>query len=92
MTKARWVGVCVALTCCAGSLAQDVDGLIEDLRDDGVRWNAIEAMRALERLPDPPTDELHDALDSDDWQQRQLASTLLWRFMRGNRWWRNAGR
>lgn len=59
--------------------------LIEDLRDDDVRWNAIKAWYGIVELEEPPVEALHAALDSDDWQQRQLAADLLWRFARDDR-------
>jgi hypothetical protein len=57
------------------------DELINDLRADDIRWNAIEAMNALGRLREPPLAELERALDSEDWQQRQLAAALRWRYI-----------
>ena len=52
--------------------------LIEDLRDDDVRWNAIHASTLILRMDAPPHRELYKALDSEDWQQRQLACGLIW--------------
>lgn len=65
----------------AASAAPTVDELVSDLRADDTRWNAIEAMDALGRLPEPPIDELERALHADDWQQRQIAATLRWRYI-----------
>ncbi|MFI4882531.1 MAG: hypothetical protein ACIAQU_08105 [Phycisphaerales bacterium JB064] len=59
----------------------DAKALVEQLRDDDQDWNASRAMDALGELPTPPIQELHAALDSDDWQQRQIAAVLLWRFL-----------
>ena len=55
-----------------------IDALIEDLRYDDVRLNASDAMRALANAEAPPLDALHTALDSEDFQQRQLACHVLW--------------
>ena len=64
------------------TIASDqVHAHIEALRDDDVRWSAYHAMRAINRLPAPPLAELHAALDSEDWQQRQCACALLWHFL-----------
>lgn len=41
----------------------------------------MRAHDALKRLPIPPIAELQAALDSSDWQQRQMASGLLWRLL-----------
>lgn len=52
--------------------------IISDLRSDDVRWNAVLALNDLiwhrgpEKVP-----LLEEALDSDDWQQRQLAAEAL---------------
>lgn len=54
-----------------------VSALIDDLRDDDVRWNASNALQELSRMNPPPIDELEAALHSDDWQQRQLAASAL---------------
>lgn len=54
-----------------------VSMLIDDLRDDEVRWNASNALRELSRMNPPPIDALEIALQSDDWQQRQLAAAAL---------------
>jgi HEAT repeat protein len=63
----------------AATASNDIDALIEDLRDDDVRSNAIEAQRALRgRLDEAPVRAaLERALDSEDYQQRQLAASLL---------------
>ncbi len=61
-----------------------LDSLIEDLRDDDVRWNAIAAIEAIryyasdefKRNPNLIS-ALEEALDSEDWQQRQMAAYLL---------------
>jgi len=57
----------------------DSGSLVESLHSDDVRWNASRAMWTLREMEDPPIDELERALDSDDWQQRQLAACALWR-------------
>lgn len=43
-----------------------VSKLIDDLRDDEVRWNASNALRELSRMNPPPIDALEIALQSDD--------------------------
>jgi len=63
-----------------------VERLVAALRDDGVQWNATDAMDALRRLPEPPIAALQEALDSDDWQQRQIAASLLWEFLHPPDW------
>ena len=64
----------------------DVAALIESLRHDNIRGNAGGAHYRISRLNPPPLRELHAALDSDDWQQRQHAADLLWHFsVRGRR-------
>jgi hypothetical protein len=62
----------------------DARTLVDRLRDDDQDWNASRAMEALGELETPPVAELQAALDSDDWQQRQLAATLLWRYFKPN--------
>jgi hypothetical protein len=57
----------------------DIGALIDELRSDDVKWNASGAASRLRRLPEPPIRALRDALDSDDWQQRQYALNILWR-------------
>lgn len=71
----------LALPLMSASAKPTVDELINNLRADETRWNAIEAMDALGRLPEPPVEELERALHSDDWQQRQIAADLRWRYM-----------
>lgn len=66
--------------------ADDVDGLIGELRSDEAKWNAIRAAEQIERLPTPPLHELHEALNSTDWQQRQMACQLLWGFLEPPEW------
>jgi hypothetical protein len=68
-------------------LAQ-IDGpsLVEQLRDDDRDWNAMRAMRALGEFDAPPLEELYAALDSGDWQLRQLAARVLWRFIHPPYW------
>ncbi|MCA9293800.1 MAG: hypothetical protein KDA20_08300 [Phycisphaerales bacterium] len=51
--------------------------LVEDLRDDDIRWNADYAMSALRIVGTPAIPALEDALWSEDWQQRQLAMVTL---------------
>ncbi len=46
----------------------------------------MRAMRSLGELDTPPLEELNAALDSDDWQQRQLAACVLWRFIHPPYW------
>ncbi|MEM1423613.1 MAG: hypothetical protein AAGH64_06380 [Planctomycetota bacterium] len=70
----------LTLTACTHA-SDDIRALIEDLRDDEVRLNASEALRALASTERPALDELHDALDSDDAQQRQLACHVLWNYL-----------
>ncbi len=81
----RHVAVCVALAACAWLVptlaraqAEEPSRLIADLRSDDVEWNAIHAYRILYSSADPPLAELESALESDDWQQRQLAAAVLW--------------
>lgn len=52
--------------------------LIDDLHDDDVRFNAIHAWRELllRRGPEKIA-PLEKALDSEDWQQRQIAADIL---------------
>ncbi|MFU8830437.1 MAG: hypothetical protein ACNA8P_13520, partial [Phycisphaerales bacterium] len=71
----------IALPLAAAGAKPTIDELINDLRADDIRWNAIEAMDALGRLREPPLAALERALDSDDWQQRQLAAALRWWYM-----------
>ncbi len=80
----------VVLALATTALAQvDAQTLVEHLRDDDRDWNASRAMDALGELPAPPITELHAALESEDWQQRQLAANLLWRFRHPPDWlWR----
>lgn len=67
--------------------AQDeVSALIEQLRDDGTRYNAILAADQLRELEPPPLIALTAALDSDDWQQRQIAADILWWHISPPRW------
>jgi hypothetical protein len=51
--------------------------LIDDLRDDDISWNGTEAMEALSSLGRGVRGRLEAALDSPDWQQRQLAAAVL---------------
>ncbi|MFG0293421.1 MAG: hypothetical protein ACF8MJ_09755 [Phycisphaerales bacterium JB050] len=60
--------------------------LVDQLRADDTRWNAMEAMDALGRLREPPIEELERALDSEDWQQRQIAAVLRWRYIDPGFW------
>jgi len=55
----------------------DIAGLVEDLRDDGVRWNGTHAMRRLLSLPPGRVPELERALTSADAQQRGYAAAVL---------------
>ncbi|GAB4549069.1 MAG: hypothetical protein Tsb0013_10070 [Phycisphaerales bacterium] len=86
----RWTAtaiVCAAVACghAHGQQTRDetVAALIEDLRDDDVRWNADRAMDALVRMRPAPVAALEAVLDSEDWQQRQLACQVLWRLYDG---------
>lgn len=61
----------------------DVGKRILDLRDDDIPYNADWAIYELSRLlPDDEetVEQLIDALDSDDWQQRQIAGYILARW------------
>lgn len=60
--------------------------LIKALRDDDTKWNAGEALDALCELREPPLDLLNAALDSDDWQQRELAASVLWEHIHPRAW------
>jgi len=55
--------------------------LIDAMRDDDVRWNADEAVLRLRWTSDAVrkmvAPALESALDSDDWQQRQIAAYVL---------------
>ncbi|GJM19401.1 MAG: hypothetical protein DHS20C14_16140 [Phycisphaeraceae bacterium] len=73
---AAMVGVCVSAALGRGS--PHADRMIADLRADGFRWNAIDANHELRTMADPPIDALGRALDSEDWQQRQMAADVLW--------------
>lgn len=54
-----------------------IPALIRDLRDDTVRWNGLTAIDSLRAIGPPALPALLAALDSPDWQQRQLAAHLL---------------
>lgn len=68
----------VSVASCSVSAGRppSVDELVADLADDGVRWNASDAMLPLSRMPEA-VPALEAALDAPDWQQRQLAAALL---------------
>ena len=51
--------------------------LARALRSDNVKWNAHRAMQELKSLGVLAADALEESLDSDDWQERQLAAHLL---------------
>lgn len=51
--------------------------LVNDLRDDSIRWNADNAMTALHERGLEAVPFLELALASSDWQQRQLAAQIL---------------
>ncbi len=51
--------------------------LQHDLRDDDTRNNADRGLMLLEALGDTGVNALRRALDSDDWQARQLAAAAL---------------
>lgn len=59
----------------------DADPLVDALRSDTTRFNATRAIDELWKSEDPPIAELVTALDSDDFQQRQLAAGVLWRLL-----------
>lgn len=56
---------------------EDPEVHVAELVDDGRRWNAGRAMRALARRGEAAFPALRRALASEDWQQRQLAAELL---------------
>lgn len=61
----------------------DVEKLILDIRDDDIPYNADWAIYELSKLlPDDSdtVERLIEALDSDDWQQRQIAGYILARW------------
>lgn len=66
-----------------GLTASQIGRFIDDLRDDNVRFNAMEAMSVLGSVGPAAWPALEAALDSDDWQQRQLAAHLLRRLRPG---------
>lgn len=55
-----------------------LEQLISELRDDDIRSNAEQAMRAILRYPTSPVERLYEALDDPEWQTRQIACHLLW--------------
>lgn len=57
--------------------ARAIAGLIADLADDDVRWNAQTAMWRLREIGGAAEAQLETALHSSDWQQRQLAAHCL---------------
>lgn len=58
--------------------SQDAAALwVEELHDDDIRGNAVRAIRELKRLGAAAIPALTDALESSDYQQRQLAGALL---------------
>jgi len=57
--------------------SNETASLIADLADDHQPWNAIHAMSRLEKHGRAAAAQLEAALDSADWQQRQLAAHLL---------------
>jgi len=61
--------------------AIDVDDPVAALRHDEIRYNAVEAWGTLTYgwARDQFTEQLRQALRSDDWQQRQLAAHILHR-------------
>ncbi len=54
-----------------------IDAWIADLRDDPIRDNAMNSQYKLRRVGWAAIPALRAALDSDDWQQRQLAAYTL---------------
>ncbi len=76
----------LALACHAAPAQHDVATLVDQLRHDEQDMNAVRAVKALGSLESPPLRELHAALDSSDWQQRQLAAGLLWDFLHPRSW------
>lgn len=57
--------------------AARVGELIEHLRSNDTRWDAIRAMHAIHGVSPAPLAALEAALNSEDFQQRQLAAALL---------------
>ena len=57
--------------------------LVEELASDTVWMNATRALDALWETNAPPLQALHAALDSSDYQQRQLAADILRRKTEG---------
>jgi hypothetical protein len=68
----------MALPMTAVSAAPTAEELINDLRSDEVWYNAERASRAMLELDEPPAKQLYESLDSDDWQQRQMACKVIW--------------
>jgi len=58
--------------------------LARQLRSDDTKWNAHQAMDRLSALKSVARPALEQALDADDWQQRQLAASLLRGLLRQN--------
>lgn len=63
-----------------------IAALVRDLHNDPVRFNAERAHAALIEVGVPAVGSLTAALDSDDWQQRQMAADAL----RWIEWWHKA--
>ncbi len=61
----------------SGPTGPEAAALVEQLRDDDVRWNAMEASESLRRLGWRAVPALESALASEDWQQRQMAADVL---------------
>lgn len=57
--------------------AAEVKALVNDLRSDKVRFNAHAAIARLRDIGEPAVAALEAALDSRDYQQRQLAAHVL---------------
>ncbi len=54
-----------------------IPSYIDDLRNDEIPWNADNAIAHLTRIGLPAVPRLNVALDSSDYQQRQLAAHIL---------------
>jgi len=65
------------------TLEARISRLIDDLRDDDIKWNAQDAIDELSKIGMPAVPALEAALDSPDWQLRQMAAFILrddWRY------------
>lgn len=86
------ISVCVCLVCSVSLFAVgqpetarrseiralELEPMLEQLRSDEIRFNAIHATLVLyEYMDEVILQRMHELLDSDDWQQRQLAAWLI---------------